>query len=129
MKHRAPYISALTILLCLPSFWFRTASDQFSVIISAIIIILVNFTLSVFLIYWHVKFLENIIVSKMQYNAEKEIAKEELKEFREWKSCRELDQKLETGHYTRAEKETLIYTSNLTSEHKNALRQKHLPSK
>lgn len=49
-------------------------------------------------------------------------------EWEERQRLKELDEKLQTGKYTSAEKEHLIYTANLTSENKNTLRQKHLPS-
>ena len=48
-------------------------------------------------------------------------------EWEERQRMKALDEKLTNAHYTNAEKEHLIYTSDLTLENKNLLRYKHIP--
>lgn len=128
-RRRLLAVVYLTILLSLPACWFRAASDQPNLILSAILVIFVNLTISVFMIYRHDEFIENIILGIFKYDEEKKISKEELEEWREWKRLNALDQKLQTGHYTNAEKETFLYTAQLRPENKEYLRSKHLPPK
>lgn len=48
-------------------------------------------------------------------------------EWEERQRLKAMDEKLANTHYTDAEKEYLIYTSDLTLENKNLLRYKHIP--
>ena len=117
------------ILLSLPDLIFYTTSNQLGFVIAGVLRISVHLAVSFALILKWDEIIDRFFLGKTKYDYETALSKKELEDFQEWKRLNALDQKLQTGHYTNAEKETFLYTSQLRPENKEYLRSKHLPPK